>query len=160
MRHTFPASGPINHYHFVSALSTAIPPDTLVATGKPPELELGYDRLDEEVTMTLGELAGRIGVDLDEEQVLRDFETYMANGREHWFTRKHGGAIEGPVAYFCAEYGLQESLPIYSGGLGVLAGDHCKVASDNSTRDFERGVCTGFIDGFAAGHHAAEQRSH
>jgi len=33
---------------------------------------------------------------------------------------------------------------------------YCKVASDNSARDFERGVCTGFIDGFAAGHHAAE----
>ncbi|MFZ5491287.1 MAG: alpha-glucan family phosphorylase [Pseudomonadota bacterium] len=34
------------------------------------------------------------------------------------------------VAYFCAEYGLHESLPIYSGGLGILAGDHCKAASD------------------------------
>ena len=36
----------------------------------------------------------------------------------------------GPVAYFCAEFGLHESLGIYSGGLGVLAGDHCKAASD------------------------------
>ncbi|HMJ48999.1 MAG TPA: alpha-glucan family phosphorylase [Burkholderiales bacterium] len=34
------------------------------------------------------------------------------------------------VAYFCAEFGFQESLPIYSGGLGILAGDHCKAASD------------------------------
>ncbi|MFA7388254.1 MAG: alpha-glucan family phosphorylase [Thiohalobacteraceae bacterium] len=34
------------------------------------------------------------------------------------------------VAYFCAEFGLHESLPIYSGGLGILAGDHCKAASD------------------------------
>jgi len=33
---------------------------------------------------------------------------------------------------------------------------YCKVSSDDSVRDFERGVCTGFIDGFAAGHHAAE----
>ncbi|UCH47984.1 MAG: hypothetical protein JSU95_18435 [Betaproteobacteria bacterium] len=33
---------------------------------------------------------------------------------------------------------------------------YCKVASDDSVRDFERGICTGFIDGFAAGHHAAE----
>ena len=62
--------------------------------------------------------------------ILRDFDAYMANGREHWFAREHGGEIDGPVAYFCAEYGLQESLPIYSGGLGVLAGDHCKTASD------------------------------
>ena len=64
------------------------------------------------------------------ETILRDFDEYMANGREHWFARKHGDEIDGPVAYFCAEYGLQESLPVYSGGLGVLAGDHCKTASD------------------------------
>ncbi len=38
---------------------------------------------------------------------------------------------DGPlVAYFCAEYGFHESFPIYSGGLGVLAGDYCKAASD------------------------------
>lgn len=37
---------------------------------------------------------------------------------------------ERPVAYFCAEFGLHESLPIYSGGLGILAGDHLKSASD------------------------------
>src|SRR5207237_6733476 len=35
-----------------------------------------------------------------------------------------------PVAYFSAEFGLHESIPIYSGGLGVLAGDHLKSASD------------------------------
>src|SRR6056297_1055744 len=34
------------------------------------------------------------------------------------------------VAYFCAEFGLHESFPIYSGGLGILAGDHCKAVSD------------------------------
>src|SRR3569833_360842 len=43
------------------------------------------------------------------------------------------------IAYFCAEFGLHESLPIYSGGLGILAGDHCKAASDlgipNNTKD-------------------------
>lgn len=38
--------------------------------------------------------------------------------------------INGQIAYFCAEYGIHESLPIYSGGLGVLAGDHVKSASD------------------------------
>src|SRR5687768_9275723 len=35
------------------------------------------------------------------------------------------------IAYFCAEFGFHESLPIYSGGLGILAGDHCKAASDS-----------------------------
>jgi glycogen phosphorylase len=39
-------------------------------------------------------------------------------------------AAGGPVAYFCMEYGLHESLQLYSGGLGILAGDHCKAASD------------------------------
>ena len=57
------------------------------------------------------------------ETILADFDEYMANGREHWFAREHGDEVDGPVAYFCAEYGLQESLPIYSGGLGVLADD-------------------------------------
>ena len=48
----------------------------------------------------------------------------MENGAGHWFERQHGDELDGPVAYFCAEYGLHESLGIYSGGLGVLAGDH------------------------------------
>ena len=45
--------------------------------------------------------------------------------------RRHAGVLRPrPVAYFSAEFGLHESLPIYSGGLGVLAGDHIKSASD------------------------------
>ena len=43
---------------------------------------------------------------------------------------RHARELEGPIAYFCAEYGLHESMGIYSGGLGVLAGDHMKAASD------------------------------
>ena len=64
--------------------------------------------------------------------VLRSFETYMANGSDRWFVRHHADELPGPVAYFCAEYGLSESLGIYSGGLGVLAGDHMKTTSDMS----------------------------
>jgi starch phosphorylase len=63
-------------------------------------------------------------------EVLRDFERYMTNGADKWFIRHHADGLPGPIAYFCAEYGLQESLGIYSGGLGVLAGDHLKAASD------------------------------
>ncbi len=63
-------------------------------------------------------------------EVLREFERYMENGADRWFTRHHADALPGPVAYFCAEYGLYESLGIYSGGLGVLAGDHMKTTSD------------------------------
>ena len=47
-----------------------------------------------------------------------------------WGSVHCGGLYERPVAYFSAEFGLHESLPIYSGGLGVLAGDHLKSASD------------------------------
>ncbi len=62
--------------------------------------------------------------------LVEEFDRYLANGGNHWFQRNHGDKIGGPIAYFCAEYGLHESLGIYSGGLGVLAGDHCKTASD------------------------------
>ena len=62
--------------------------------------------------------------------LLEQFDKYMENGSGHWFAREHGERLDGPVAYFCAEYGLNESLGIYSGGLGVLAGDHLKAASD------------------------------
>ena len=48
--------------------------------------------------------------------ILAAFDSYMENGRDHWFARRHADELEGPVAYFCAEYGLQEALPIYSGG--------------------------------------------
>ncbi|MDP1653899.1 MAG: alpha-glucan family phosphorylase [Rhodocyclaceae bacterium] len=60
-------------------------------------------------------------------QVLSAYDTYHDSPR-----REHGPNLPegGLVAYFCAEFGFHESLPIYSGGLGILAGDHCKTASD------------------------------
>jgi len=57
---------------------------------------------------------------------LRD-EHYQA---EAWFPSSHGGEFDGQIAYFSMEFGLSESLPIYSGGLGVLAGDFIKTACD------------------------------
>jgi glycogen phosphorylase len=54
---------------------------------------------------------------------------YLEAGRT-WGERHAGVLRPRPVAYFSAEFGLHESLPIYSGGLGVLAGDHIKSASD------------------------------
>ena len=61
-------------------------------------------------------------------RVLAAFDAYHA---EPPF-RQNSGAFrpDDLVAYFCAEFGVHESLPIYSGGLGILAGDHCKAASD------------------------------
>src|SRR6185369_17674364 len=64
------------------------------------------------------------------QRVIAEFDRYMANGADHWFQRRHAKELEGPIGYFCAEYGLHESLGIYSGGLGALAGDHMKTASD------------------------------
>jgi starch phosphorylase len=51
------------------------------------------------------------------------------SARDTWWQHQFGG-LTGPVAYFSAEFALHQSLPIYAGGLGVLAGDHCKEASD------------------------------
>ncbi|CAN5230803.1 glycosyltransferase family 1 protein [soil metagenome] len=50
--------------------------------------------------------------------------------REGWFAKKFPECANARIAYFSMEYGLHESLPVYSGGLGVLAGDHLKTASD------------------------------
>jgi glycogen phosphorylase len=52
------------------------------------------------------------------------------NARTSWVGRHEPSLIRKPVAYFSAEFGLHPALPIYSGGLGVLAGDHIKTASD------------------------------
>ncbi len=61
--------------------------------------------------------------------VLKLFDEYRSNGRS-WFNTKHAAAAQNVIAYFSAEFGLHTSIPIYSGGLGILAGDHCKEASD------------------------------
>ncbi len=50
--------------------------------------------------------------------------------RKGWWCKKYGKSEMPRMAYFCAEFGLTECIPIYSGGLGVLAGDHLKSASE------------------------------
>jgi len=50
--------------------------------------------------------------------------------RNTWCARAHPQLATASIAYFSAEFALHQSLPIYAGGLGVLAGDHCKEASD------------------------------
>jgi starch phosphorylase len=59
--------------------------------------------------------------------VVQSLDEYRS--RPRWFAQQ-GRELSGPVAYFSMEFGIHESLGIYSGGLGVLAGDHCKAASD------------------------------
>ena len=50
--------------------------------------------------------------------------------KDSWWVRRFADAPKRPIAYFSAEFAVHQSLPIYAGGLGVLAGDHCKEASD------------------------------
>jgi starch phosphorylase len=60
----------------------------------------------------------------------REFRAYMSPNAVTWASTHAAPLRVRPVAYLSAEFGLHESLPIYSGGLGVLAGDHLKTASD------------------------------
>lgn len=64
------------------------------------------------------------------ESVLAAFDAYMNPQTPSWFSTHHTDKRNQVIAYFSAEFGLHEALPIYSGGLGVLSGDHCKAASD------------------------------
>lgn len=62
--------------------------------------------------------------------VVNRFDSYMSETQDTWFSRNYPDKQSEQIIYFSAEYGLNEVLPIYSGGLGVLSGDHCKTASD------------------------------
>lgn len=76
----------------------------------------------------LDELAGDETVLSHLDAIWTTFQAYMS--REGWFHNHFASARKSTIAYFSMEYGIHESLPIYSGGLGVLAGDHLKTASD------------------------------
>jgi len=67
---------------------------------------------------------------------MREYDAVMSEldavleQRRSWYRETHGDLAPGGIAYFCAEFGVHASIPIYSGGLGILAGDHFKEASD------------------------------
>ena len=63
------------------------------------------------------------------DKIVEDFEGYM-NSKNTWFSKNYPEEKEDLIAYFSAEYGLDQTIPIYSGGLGILSGDHLKSASD------------------------------
>ncbi|NNL29787.1 MAG: DUF3417 domain-containing protein, partial [Gemmatimonadetes bacterium] len=91
--------------HDPLALLRGVEPARLAACGRDPEfLALYRAALDE-----LDRLSTREGT---------------------WFARSYPDLSDATIAYFCAEFGVHNSVPIYSGGLGVLAGDHSKEASD------------------------------
>ena len=83
--------------------------------------QISIDRLEERASQLA--LHSRINY------AYRRMQEYL-NSRHTWGARHAGVLWARPVAYFSAEFGLHESLPIYSGGLGILAGDHLKSASD------------------------------
>ncbi len=63
------------------------------------------------------------------DKIVENFEGYM-NSKNTWFNKRYPEEKEDLIAYFSAEYGLDQTIPIYSGGLGILSGDHLKSASD------------------------------
>jgi len=63
------------------------------------------------------------------ERVYQQFDRYM-NSKNTWYRKAHGDSSEPCIAYFSAEFGLTDCMPMYAGGMGVLAGDHLKSASD------------------------------
>ena len=63
------------------------------------------------------------------DKVVSDFDGYM-NSKNTWFSSKYPDNRNDLIAYFSAEYGLDQTIAIYSGGLGILSGDHLKSASD------------------------------
>ena len=63
------------------------------------------------------------------DKVVENYDNYMGS-KDTWFNQNYPENKDDLIAYFSAEYGLDEVLPIYSGGLGILSGDHLKSASD------------------------------
>lgn len=109
---------------------------------------------------TLDEAAASLVYLQDYKGVLADYDTYMA--------KQPDAAIAGLldperdlIAYFCAEFGLHESFPIYSGGLGILAGDHCKAASDLGMPLVAVGLLyrAGYVDQIIDGHGSQQLRN-
>ena len=63
------------------------------------------------------------------DRLAKEFEDYI-NSKNTWFLNTYSNNKNDLIAYFSAEYGLDQTIPIYSGGLGILSGDHLKSASD------------------------------
>ena len=107
-----------------------------------PQTQALFSRLDPEIwestehnpvrlldeTENLGRAAEDPGIVALYELAVGDLDRYL-DGQDTWTGHVYP-RMDARVAYFSAEFGLHESLPIYSGGLGVLAGDHVKSASD------------------------------
>lgn len=105
-------------------LFSTLDPELWEATGHNPRLFLR--RVDQD---RLNQAAGDPLYLRHYVSCVSSFDTYLEHRHSETVTNNLDKNHD-LVAYFCAEYGVHESLPIYSGGLGILAGDHCKEASD------------------------------
>jgi len=109
--------------HPTIELFRALDRDLWEETGHNPRLMLG--RLPQR---RLEELAHDEAFLAQMDRAWESLETYMSTAG--WFARAHPEALDVRIAYFSAEFGLTECIPNYAGGLGILAGDHLKSASD------------------------------
>jgi starch phosphorylase len=98
--------------------------DLWESTGHNPVLILGTIRQER-----LAQVAEDDGFMAHYGRVIREFDRYLKS-KSTWYQKQYAGDDGARIAYFSAEFGLTESLGIYAGGLGVLAGDHLKSASD------------------------------
>jgi starch phosphorylase len=105
-----------------SHLWRMIDADTWARYHNPIELLLAVDRTTWRNLENSGDFQDTYG------ETITRFDDYM-KGNDTWWASNAGDEV-GPIAYLCAEYGVENLLPTYSGGLGVLAGDHAKSASD------------------------------
>ncbi|MBI4820597.1 MAG: alpha-glucan family phosphorylase [Deltaproteobacteria bacterium] len=107
----------------IASLFARVDPELWDSTGQNPTLLLGQvsqARLQQLSTdrAFLSHLA----------RAVASLERYKNEAR--WFQQAHKDLQDVRIAYFCAEFGITGCMPIYSGGLGILAGDHLKSASD------------------------------
>ncbi len=98
--------------------------DLWIATGHNPVSMLG--KIDQARLQAAAKDEAFLG-HLD--RVSKDLDAYLP-GEQAWFPRTYGRRDQPLVAYFSAEFGITESLSIFAGGLGILAGDHLKSSSD------------------------------
>jgi len=104
-----------------SHLFRRIDPEHWKRYNNPVQLLIGMRPHQWEVLLQDAELRGQY------DSVVKGLDEYLARPAP---LSDLGAQLGGPVAYFSMEFGLHESISVYSGGLGVLAGDHCKAASD------------------------------
>jgi starch phosphorylase len=87
------------------------------------------------------------------DSVMSEFDEEMATSRK-WFISNHPDSLDGPVAYFSMEFAVHNSLQTYAGGLGILAGDICKEASDLGVPLV--GICFMYPNGYFHQHMCAD----